>query len=54
MDTTGEVLSAFGISAFPTTFFIAPDGQVYGYVPGALAHDDFVSLVDELLAKSAE
>ena len=37
MDVSGEVFAAYGIRAFPTTFMIAADGSVYGYVPGAMS-----------------
>ena len=34
MDDTGITLAYYGISAFPTTFMIDVNGNVYGYVPG--------------------
>lgn len=46
MDTTGSVFGNYGITAFPTTFMIAPDGSVYGYVTGTLSRstmDDIIS-----------
>lgn len=46
MDSAGEMLSAYGVSAFPTTYFIKPDGTVYGYVPGALNTET----IDKILA----
>lgn len=39
MDQTGEIFSGYGISAFPTTFMIDRDGNVYGYVSGQLSED---------------
>lgn len=45
MDTDGSLFAQYGISAFPTTFMISPNGEVYGYVPGALTRammDDIV------------
>lgn len=47
MDLTGEILSYYAISAFPTTFMIDSNGNVYGYVPGALTGDIMESIVQQ-------
>ena len=39
MDLTGEIFASYGIRAFPTTFMIDRDGNVYGYVPGAMTKE---------------
>ena len=49
MDLTGEVLYNYGISAFPTTFMIDSNGNVYGYVPGALTGDIMETIVQETM-----
>lgn len=49
MDTTGEVLSAYGISAFPTTFMIDAEGNVFGYASGALTADIMESVVQQTM-----
>lgn len=49
MDLTGEILSAYAISAFPTTFMIDSNGNVYGYVPGALTSDIMESIVQQTI-----
>ena len=49
MDTTGETLMAYGISAFPTTFMINTEGNVFGYVPGALSADMMESIVQQTI-----
>ena len=49
MDTTGETLMAYGISAFPTTFMIDPEGNVFGYVPGAISGDMMESIVQQTM-----
>ena len=36
MDETGQVLADYGISAFPTTFMIDAEGNLFGYVAGAI------------------
>ncbi|MDF2904730.1 MAG: hypothetical protein K0R34_51 [Herbinix sp.] len=38
-DETGEVLANYYISAFPTTFFIDPEGNIYGYAPAMMTRD---------------
>ncbi len=38
-DETGEVLSSYYISSFPTTFFIDTEGNIYGYAPAMMTRD---------------
>ena len=47
MDTTGEIFSSYGISAFPTTFMIDKDGNVYGYVSGQLSEDVMRNIIEQ-------
>lgn len=49
MDETGELFSQYGISAFPTTFMIDRDGNVYGYVPGQMTEDIMRSIIEQTL-----
>ena len=49
MDLTGESFYAYGITAFPTTFMIGADGNVFGYVPGALTGDIMESIVQQTM-----
>ena len=49
MDTTGETFYYYGITAFPTTFMIGADGNVFGYVPGALTGDIMESIVQQTM-----
>lgn len=49
MDLTGEIQSAYAISAFPTTFMIDSNGNVYGYVPGALTRDIMESIIQQTI-----
>lgn len=49
MDTTGEVFYQYGIQAFPTTFMIDREGNVFGYVMSALSYDMMESIVDQTL-----
>ena len=39
------------VSAVPTTFFVRQDGSLVGYLTGALAKDNWKSLIDDLLSK---
>ena len=50
MDPTGQVLSDYGISAFPTTFMIDASGNVFGYVPGAMSGEIMQSIIDQTIA----
>ena len=49
MDFDGALFAAYGVSAFPTTFMIAADGTVYGYVAGMLTADMMDSIVDQTM-----
>lgn len=49
MDETGEMFSYYGISAFPTTFMIDREGNVYGYLSGQLTEDIMRSIIDQTL-----
>lgn len=53
MDETGEMFSYYGISAFPTTFMIDREGNVYGYVSGQLTEDIMRSIIDQTLEGGA-
>ena len=52
MDESGEMFTQYGISAFPTTFMIDKDGNVYGYVPGQMTEDIMRSIIDQTLGNS--
>lgn len=47
MDETGEIFSQYGISAFPTTFMIDTEGNVFGYVTGSLTREIMDSIVEQ-------
>lgn len=49
MDTTGEVFADYGIQAYPTTFMIGADGQVFGYVRGMLTRSIMDSIVQQTM-----
>ena len=47
MDNDGTLLSSYGISAFPTTFMIDADGNIFGYVSGALSEAMMQQIIDQ-------
>lgn len=53
MDESSEMFMQYGISAFPTTFMIDKDGNVYGYVPGQMTEDIMRNIIDQTLNGSA-
>ena len=54
MDLTGDVFAQYGIQAYPTTFMIDKEGNVFGYVPGALTADMMESIVQQTIAGEYE
>lgn len=50
MDLTGDVFSQYGVSAFPTTFMIDRDGNVFGFVTGAITR----SIMDDIVRQTTE
>ncbi len=50
MDMTGELAASYGLSAFPTTFMIDEDGNVFGYVPGGLTYEIMESIIEQTIA----
>lgn len=53
MDESTEMFTQYGISAFPTTFMIDRDGNIYGYVPGQMTEEIMRSIIDQTLNGSA-
>ncbi len=49
MDTSGSVFYNYGITAFPTTFMIDKDGNVFGYITGTLTGDIMESIVRQTM-----
>lgn len=47
IDETAEVTRLYGVSGYPTTYFITPKGEYYGYIPGYLPEEDFMNLIEE-------
>ena len=51
MDETGSLFEEYGISSFPTTFMIDDEGNVHGYVSGALSAEFMDSIVQQTMDK---
>lgn len=49
MNTDASLFYSYGISSFPTTFMIDKDGNVYGYVSGALSRETFESIIQQTM-----
>ena len=49
MDTDGVMASTYGINAFPTTFMIDKDGNIFGYVSGQLTKDIMKSIISQTM-----
>lgn len=50
MDESGQAFTQYGITAFPTTFMIDKDGNVYGYVAGMLTE----SMMEDIVKQTME
>lgn len=48
-DETGEVLRDYQISAFPTTFMIDIEGNIFGYVPGSLTKAVMENIIQQTI-----
>ena len=49
MDDTGTLFYKYGISAYPTTFMIDPEGNVFGYVQGAVSREIMDDIVEQTM-----
>ena len=47
MDETGTLFYQYGISAYPTTFMIDTEGNVFGYVQGAVSREVMDDIVEQ-------
>lgn len=49
MDTGGLYAYTYGVSAYPTTFMIDKEGNVYGYVAGQLTREIMESIIEQTI-----
>lgn len=47
MDTGGALAYYYGISAYPTTFMIDADGNIYGYVTGQITKEIMQNIIEQ-------
>ena len=52
MDEKAETMYAYYINAFPTTFMIAKDGSLFGYVPGAMPEETMRDIIAQTLGET--
>ncbi|MGB8450960.1 MAG: cytochrome c biogenesis protein CcdA [Anaerocolumna sp.] len=48
-DETGEIFNKYNITAFPTTFMIDKEGNIFGYVPGMMTKDIMKNVINQTL-----
>lgn len=53
MDETGAVFNGYGITAFPTTYMIDREGNLFGYVPGMITRSVMEQIVQQTLDGSS-
>ena len=51
IDKNSEVMRKYFIQAFPTSFVIDKEGNVYGYVMGGLTREQIKQVIEEVLKK---
>lgn len=51
IDENSEVMRKYFIQAFPTSFVIDKEGNVYGYVMGGLTKEQIRQVIEEVLKK---
>lgn len=49
MDEDGLLFYQYAIQSFPTTFMITKEGNVFGYVPGAMSREIMDSIIDQTM-----
>ncbi len=47
MDPDGNLASEYYITAFPTTFMIDPDGNIFGYLTGSMSKDIMLDIIEQ-------
>lgn len=51
MDEGGSISNGYGVSAYPTTFMIDKEGNIYGYVEGGLTGEIMENIVKETMGE---
>ena len=53
-DTTGSVYAGYRIRSFPTTYMIDREGNIYGYISGALTKDMMINIIEQTMASTED
>ncbi len=53
-DTTNSVYEGYRIRSFPTTYMIDREGNIYGYISGALTKDMMINIIEQTMASTGE
>ncbi|PYG84832.1 peroxiredoxin [Ruminiclostridium sufflavum DSM 19573] len=54
LDSDGSVTQKYGISGFPTTFFINKDGTLYTYISGMTDKKTLTQVISEIKSKDTQ
>ncbi len=49
LDSSGSLEREYAISAYPTTFMIDVDGNIFGYLPGMMTYDIMESIIQQTI-----
>ncbi len=53
-DTTGKVSESYWVDAFPTTYLIDKEGEIFGYVSGMLSEENMRSAIEQTITGERE
>ena len=53
LDNSGTLQKQYGITAYPTTYMIDADGNVFGYLPGMMTYDIMESIIKQTIDSKA-
>ncbi len=54
LDSSGRLEREYGLSAYPTTFMIDTDGNVFGYLPGMMTYEIMESIITQTIDSNLE
>ncbi len=50
MDVSGQLVSDYAVSAYPTTYMIDAEGNIFGYVPGMISYEIMESIIEQTIS----
>lgn len=54
LDPGGKTASQYNVNSYPTTYMINADGNIFGYVPGAISKDTMIDIIEKTQASTAK